>query len=329
MHFGHVARLALDAVREDVRGQAQFARPGRGGFERLLGAGQRDAAVAGKARIAGLGRFAGAALQVPAHVGGHLDLVFGDDRQRVGTGGGVRQRGAAGDQGRVIARNIGNQQRLHARRRAGQRQPAALERREMLAHAVHLADARAAAQQRLVDRLLVFQRQARGRRRQQRRAAAGNQAEYEVIGGQSLHGLDHALGGALAGGVGHRMGGFHHLDAPAVRAMAVTRDHQPRQLALPVRLHGLRHRGGGLARANHHGAALRRRRQVRRQAVGGADGRHGGIEQVAQQRARVAGIAEVREAALSLGRQQGGGGVGGKHVGSGRQGKTRAQGPGG
>ncbi len=113
-------------------------------------------------------------------------------------------------------------------------------------------------------------------------------------------------------------GGLHHFDAPAVGAMAVTRDHQPRQLALPVRLHGLRHRGGGLARANHHGAALRRRRQVRRQAVGGADGRHGGIEQVAQQRAR---WRESRrsEAALSLGRQQGGGGVGGKHVGSGRQ----------
>ncbi|MNT52974.1 hypothetical protein D3C72_1900330 [compost metagenome] len=106
------------------------------------------------------------------------------------------------------------------------------------------------------------------------------------------------------------MGGFHHLDALAVGTMAVARHHQPRQLALPVRLHRLRHRGCGLAGADHHGAALGRRGQVRRQAMAGADGANRGIEQVAQQRA---GIDLSGLGCRALGRQQGGLGFGDEH----------------
>lgn len=263
-----------------------------------------------EAGIAGLGRFAGAAFQVGAHVGGDFNAVLGDDGQRVGAGGRVGQRRAACDQGRVITGDIGNQQRLDACRGAVQREPAALERRQVLAHAVHLADAGAAAQQRLVDGLLVGQRQAGRWRGQQRRTAAGDQAQHQVVGSQALHQFHHALRGARTGFVGNGVRGFHHFNALAIGTMAVARHHQARQLALPVRLDRLRHRGSGLAGADHYRAALGRRGQVRRQAVAGADGSDRGIEQVAQQRARV-GLSGMRCGAL--GREQGGLRFGGEH----------------
>ena len=111
-----------------------------------------------------------------------FDAVAVQDRQRVGAGGAVGHRGAAGDDFGRVARHVADQERHHARRRAVGREPPALDRREVLAHAVHLVDGRAALEQRLVDGLLLLQRDAGRGQRQQRRAAAGDQAQHEIVG---------------------------------------------------------------------------------------------------------------------------------------------------
>ena len=60
-------------------------------------------------------------------------------------------------------------------------QPAALDRRQMLADDVHLGDGRAAGAAAPVDRLLVGERHVAGRQRHQRRAAAGDQRDHQIV----------------------------------------------------------------------------------------------------------------------------------------------------
>ncbi len=167
-HGRHGAPRPRSQSRQDVRASMPAARaPGRGGFERLL-RGWRSCAtsLAGEARdrrASGVSSCAG--LQVPARRWRRLDAVAlrrsPARRHRWSASG---SGGAAGDQGRD--RRPAYRRSTASPRLAGaprQRQAAALDRGEVLAHAVHLADVGAAAQQRLVDRLLVGQRQALGR----------------------------------------------------------------------------------------------------------------------------------------------------------------------
>ena len=132
-------------------------------------------------RIAGLGRLAGGAVQMRQHGRRGVDFIFGDHRQRVLPRGGVGNRRPGGDDGKVVARHVGDHQRHDARRRGGRGEASALDRREMLAHAIHLGNRRAALEQRLVDDLLFLQAHAFGRQGQQRRAAARNQRQHEIV----------------------------------------------------------------------------------------------------------------------------------------------------
>ena len=66
------------------------------------------------------------------------------------------------------------------------RQPAALDRGEMLADAVDLVDVGAAPEQRPVQGLLVVERDPRRRQRKQSGAAARYQAERQIVGAEAL-----------------------------------------------------------------------------------------------------------------------------------------------
>ena len=111
----------------------------------------------------------------------------------------------------------------------------------------------------LVDRLLVGEGEPFARHRQQRRSAAGDQAEHQVVVGETAGHRQDAPRHLLAGGIRHRVGGLDHLDALARQTVAVARDDQAGQRTRPMILHRLRHRGRGLAGADHDGAALGRR----------------------------------------------------------------------
>ncbi|CAM3824697.1 hypothetical protein ACAN107058_17550 [Paracidovorax anthurii] len=272
---------------------------------------------------AGLGRLQRAGLQRRAHRRGHGDAVAVEDAQGIGAGGGIGHRGAAGDHRRVVARHVADGQRHHPRRRARRREPPALDAREVLAHAVHLRDARAALQQGLVDALLVRQRQALGGKRQQRGTAPRDQADHEVVGREPPGQRQHAPRRRLARRVGHGMGRLHDLDArrhplgPG-RHVAVARDHEARERSLrrPQRLQRVHHRAARLARAQHQRAAPGRRRQVLRHALQRQRGPHGGVVEVAQEAHGLGG---------RIGRGEGGGsvvaGIGGGHA------RILAQGP--
>ena len=137
------------------------------------------------------------------------------------------------------------------------REPAALDRRQVPPHAVHLGDRRAAGQQRAVDRLLVGEREpGRGRGssaepppeiRQRTRSSAVRPRPARSMRAR----------GALARRVGHRVRGLDDLDALARRGVAVARDHEARERPGPVILQRARHRGRGLAGADDDGAAPR------------------------------------------------------------------------
>ena len=177
---------------------------------------------------------------------------------------------------------------------AGGSQTTALDAREMLAHAVHLANRRAALQQRLVDALLLGQVNAFGGQRQQGGAAAGDQADHQIIGRQALGQRQNALGRSQTGRVRHGVGGFHHLQAlgqpfGAWGNMCIARHHQARQWRIlrPQSFQRLRHGAAGLAGAQHQRAALGRLGQMTRQTLDGQGIAHRHVIQMTQKASRV------------------------------------------
>ena len=264
-----VARLALDAVAEDVHRHRRFPRNGRGCLERDLR--RRDEAdlVARETGIARLDAFAAAASQRVHHVRGEIDLVALDDRERIGArrriGNGRPRRNVH----RTVARHVGQEKRHDLRRMTRRRKPPALDGGQVATHAIHLADARARLQQRTVDRLLVLEREAGQRRHHERRAAAGDEAKHDVVFAKPAHRFQQALRRALARGIGHRMRGLDDLDPLARHRISVARDDHTGQLAGPVILDGFRHRRRGLAGADHDQASRWWRRQERRNSQRG------------------------------------------------------------
>mmetsp|Transcript_10043 Transcript_10043/g.40906 ORF Transcript_10043/g.40906 Transcript_10043/m.40906 type:complete len:403 (-) Transcript_10043:865-2073(-) len=294
MHAADNARLAFDLVAQDVGRQPLGARRIGRRLQAHPRRGQHHKLVAGQALIAGLGRLEVTALQPGAGGGRQLDAVAAADGQRVGAGRGIGHRGAGGDHGRVVAGHITDRDRQHPSRRTGRRQPPALDRRQVLAHAVHFVDGRAAGEQRPVHRLLVGQGQAGRGQAQQRRAAAGDQADDQVVRGQAAGEVQQPLAGGQARGIRHRVRRLGQLDPPrppAARDVAVAGDDEARQRRLrrPGGLQRLHHRATGLARTQHQGAAFWWGRQLGRQHLAGQRPGDRHVVELAQQRARVEG----------------------------------------
>ncbi len=96
---------------------------------------------------------------------------------------------------------------------------------------------------------------------------------------------------AKSGRIGDRMAGFDHLHMPGRTGIAVPRDRKPAEPArgqaavveiMPFR--DLGHRAGGLAGGeDEQPSGPGRRRQMRRQAIGGVRGGHRGVEQAFQE----------------------------------------------
>ncbi|KIT90150.1 hypothetical protein QT21_00105, partial [Staphylococcus aureus] len=136
VHLGHFTRLAFQ-VTQDQRAEAGLARLFRSGLQRLLGAGDQLEVAAGQGRVIGLDGFGGQVVQPRGDGGRGLDVVALEDRQRFGRGARVGHGGAGGDHGGEVAGYVGNRVGVHRGRPAGLGQAAALDRREVLAHAVH------------------------------------------------------------------------------------------------------------------------------------------------------------------------------------------------
>ena len=160
MDRADLARLALDRIRQDDGLDALPFRFRRSRFQRHGGRGDDVHFVACKARIVELRRVGVGRIEMRHHSLRQLHAIGRDEAQRVGAAAGVRDRRAGGDQRRIVARNVGDDQRDDLRRIGGGGEPSALDRRDMLADRVHRRDRRAGGEQRLVDGDLVGQRQA-------------------------------------------------------------------------------------------------------------------------------------------------------------------------
>ena len=199
--------------------------------------------AASEGRIAGLGRLRLAVVEKRLHRGRRDDAIAPQhglgvgERRRIGRGR------TGGDHRRVVARHVGNDQRHDPGRGGRARQPAALDRRQMLADAVDLIDVGAAPEQRLVQGLLVVERDPRSRQGKQSRASARDQTERQIVGTQAFDEFQNPARRLLARRVGNGMGGLDHLD-PLQRAdaVAIARDDKAVREACHL-ANGLRPRG--------------------------------------------------------------------------------------
>ena len=246
----------------------------------------------GKAELGGFQR---ARQQGRLHLRRHRNAVALQNGQRVGAGGVVAHRGATGNDRGVVARHVADGERHHLGWRTRSGQAPALDAREVLAHTVHLGDVGAAVQQVAVDALLVLQAHPLRRQGQQRRAAARDQAQHQVVFRQPLGQGQDALRGGQACGVGHGVRSLHHLDACGQTRWArgrvvVARDHQARErlVCRPQGLHRLGHGPTGFARAQHQGAAFGRWGQPCGGVVQGQGTLHGGLKELAQENLGIA-----------------------------------------
>ena len=164
---------------------------------------------------------------------------------------------------------------------------AALDCRQVLPDRVHLGDVGARGEQRAVDRLLVLERKAFRRQREQCRRAARDQAQHQVVRARALRVLQDPSGGGAAGSVRHRMRRLDHLDPGARHGVAVAGHHEAFERPGHVPLDRARHRRRGLAGAEHDGAAGGRRRQMRRQHRGRLRRFDRGVQQPAQEGSRL------------------------------------------
>ena len=153
-HPGRLARLALEARRQDQRAQPLAPRLARGGLDAQAIAAHdaRDDPAEEGSRPAWASRghsprapASSRRARAPGHLPEHPPPA--QDLERVGERRGVGHGGARSDGREVVAHDVGQHQADHARRRRGARQPAALEPREVLAHRVQLVDRRARAQE--------------------------------------------------------------------------------------------------------------------------------------------------------------------------------------
>ena len=272
-HASYITRLAFQRTAQNQglipSGTCQGCRR----FQCLLRRSYQMHPVALQARIIRLDAFSLPTLQPFPRRVRQRNAVALHDLQCVSAGRRVANRRPRRNFRRGITRHIRNQQATHARRMAGGRQPAALDRGEVATHTVHLVNARSRCQQGAAERLFVRQAQARRRQGQQGRAPARNQAQHQITGRQALNQLQHALRSLQAGLVRHRMRRLHNGDPLARNGVAVARHHQPRKLLrapAPMLLHRLRHGCRCLAGPDHHQPAsspqFGRIRHVRRNA---------------------------------------------------------------
>src|SRR5262249_5247107 len=203
-----------------------------------------------------------------------------------GVGGRVGRAGTRGDVRGIVARHVGDDERPD-RRPGGGGETTAVDRREMLAHGVHLLDRGPASQQIARDGLELFHGDLGRGKRQQARAAPREQSEEKVVFLQIAYPGEDFAGGRFARLVRDGVARLDHADLPRRQAVTVASDGNAVELAAVALFDCERHGGGRLACGGDERAAARRRRQVRRenlQRVGRRDrGAEARLEQTSHQ----------------------------------------------
>src|ERR1019366_4923674 len=258
VHAGDLARLARDGAGEDQRAVAELAGGAGGGIERQAIAAHHGIAHAGEQRVGGLGRlgdFAACALLDAVADGGRHAMANGvavENGAGGGEGGGVGGGGAGTDDVDVVADDVGKQQGFDAGGGGQARQLPALDARDVLADCVDLVDGGARGQKQAGGGLLFLEGDASGGQGQERRSAARDQTDYQVVAGGGGGDLCDACAAGGATLIGDGVAALVQLDAAQFGDVAVLDiDQAGGDLASQHALGGLRHAGSRLACADH------------------------------------------------------------------------------
>ncbi len=165
-------------------------------------------------------------------------------------------------------------------------EPPALHGRQVPAHAIHFGDVGAAAQERFAHLALVVECEPWRRIHEERGAAAGDEAQHEVVRCEACDLLSNPVCGVNARLVGHRMGCFHDLDALAGNGMSVPRYHEPFERTVEMLLDRAGHGRRRFSGADDDHASARPRGEMLRYAQRRLCGIHRRVEHPSQQLAR-------------------------------------------
>ena len=237
------------------------------------GGGGGDAA---RRHSVGLGQL-GKEGRTPALVAGRLGQVFAleesADRRRqlgrqivlcqqfahLGHGGVIGRSGAGGERVERAQRHVGQQQAHLGCLRRGHGQPPALNRGEMLAQRIDLADGRTGSQQQLVEGDGIVERDLRVQRKVEHgRSAAGDEEEDERIFLCLLQQRQRGAGGGKGVLVGHRMAALKVAKAPVARLgqLVGAADAAQSLATLHAVEQRIQHGPGGLAQRNDKDALV-------------------------------------------------------------------------
>ena len=146
MGLAHLARLAFYGVSHHIGPQTGTLRPLRRSFQGLGGSGHHMHLGVFKTNVSELGSLQHLVAQLRQHMGRHGQVQALYQLQRLRAGGGVGHCGATGDGGGVVTGHIADGQGQQLRRYTCLCQPPPFDAREVLAHAVHLANVGATGQ---------------------------------------------------------------------------------------------------------------------------------------------------------------------------------------
>ncbi len=164
MDLRHLAGFPFDPITEIKNIEAEGAGPGLDDAERLMGRDDDPGQIVGAQGPTGL---VGNGEPGEDRVR-NFEPVAAENRECVLLAGGVGHRRPRCDDGGIVARHIGENERVNARLAGGAGEPAAFDARHVLAHAVELGNVGAAFEERAQEPDLLAGGDARRRQRHER-----------------------------------------------------------------------------------------------------------------------------------------------------------------
>ena len=216
----------------------------------------------------GFGVSSAAVGEVARHRRRRIDAVAGKHGAGVAEGGRVGDRRPRSDDARIVAGHVGDERlTVSAGKAAAASRPPLIAERCFRTVFIAVMSAPEASSARLTA-CFSSRRDPLRRQGEQRRAAARNQAEHQVVRPGAFGEREDAARSVAPARVGDRVRGLDDLDPLAGYAMAGPGDDQALERAVPVVLDRLCHRGRSFPCPEDDDPALRPLRQVRRHHPG-------------------------------------------------------------
>jgi len=168
-------------------------------------------------RLGGLGKVSrGAPAERGQHGRRHAfgQLIFCQHAERIRIGRRVGHGRSRGDRVERAPHDIRDHERDHPRREGGPGKLTPFNAGQVLAHGIYLRNVGAGPQEKIGSANLVLQRDPLAGKGEERRGAAGDQENDQIIGGQVTDEPEDLGCSGLARGPRQRMGGFPDGDPP-------------------------------------------------------------------------------------------------------------------